>query len=48
MLPEKLSIDLTSLGQGEDRLAIVIEMVVGDDGSVTTSDMGLFQTAIAA
>ena len=37
MLPEKLSTDLTSLGEGERRLAIVIEMVVGADGAVDES-----------
>ena len=34
MLPEKLSTDLTSLNFNEDRLAIVVEMVVGADGSL--------------
>jgi VacB/RNase II family 3'-5' exoribonuclease len=37
MLPEKLSTDLTSLGEGRERLAIVIEMAVGADGTVTES-----------
>ena len=32
MLPEKLSTDLTSLADGKERLAIVIEMHVGADG----------------
>ena len=39
MLPEKLSTDLTSLNVNEDRLAIVIEMVIGADGSLKTSDL---------
>ena len=37
MLPEKLSTDLTSLGEGQRRLAIVVEMVVGPDGAVNDS-----------
>ena len=39
MLPERLSTDLTSLGQGEDRLAIVVESVVGDGGSPRASSV---------
>lgn len=39
MLPEKLSTGLTSLNAGEDRLAIVIEMVIAADGTVTASDV---------
>jgi exoribonuclease-2 len=35
MLPEKLSTDLTSLGQHEDRLALVIEFVATTSGDVT-------------
>src|SRR5271154_7088243 len=39
MLPERLSTDLTSLGEGQDRISLVIEMVVAPDGSVQTSDV---------
>jgi exoribonuclease-2 len=39
MLPERLSTDLTSLGEGQVRLAIVIEMVVAGEGTVTGSDV---------
>jgi exoribonuclease-2 len=34
MLPEKLSTNLTSLGEGQDRLAIVIQMEVDAAGSI--------------
>ena len=37
MLPEKLSTDLTSLNFNEDRLALVVDMVVGADGSLQES-----------
>src|SRR6266481_2536077 len=37
MLPEKLSTDLTSLNEDEERLAIVIEMTVQADGSLGRS-----------
>ena len=39
MLPERLSTDLTSLRQGEERLAVVVEMVVDADGRVVQSDL---------
>jgi exoribonuclease-2 len=39
MLPERLSTDLTSLGEDRDRLAIVIEMVVAADGTLKTSEI---------
>jgi len=39
MLPDRLSTDLTSLNEGEDRFAIVVEMDVAEDGSVARSDV---------
>ena len=39
MLPERLSTDLTSLGEGADRFAVVIEMIVRASGDVRTSDV---------
>jgi len=39
MLPEKLSTDLTSLNFNEERLAIVIEMMISADGSLESSDI---------
>jgi len=37
MLPEKLSTDLTSLAEGQDRMAIIVEMTVAAEGKVTES-----------
>ncbi len=39
MLPERFSTDLTSLGQDEDRAAIVIDLTVAAGGSVQASDV---------
>lgn len=39
MLPERLSTDLTSLSDRADRPAIVIEMVIGPDGTLQASDI---------
>lgn len=39
MLPEKLSTGLTSLNLNEDRLALVVDMKVGPDGSVQDSEI---------
>jgi exoribonuclease II len=36
MLPELLSTDLTSLHEGQERLAVVVEMVVAADGTVSS------------
>ncbi|MBN2070374.1 MAG: RNB domain-containing ribonuclease [Candidatus Krumholzibacteriota bacterium] len=39
MLPEKLSTDITSLNYDSDRLAIVVEILIGNDGAVKDSDI---------
>ena len=39
MLPEKLSTDLTSLNYATDRYAVIVELVVGDKGSLLSSDV---------
>src|SRR3954471_18974897 len=37
MLPEKLSTNLTSLNEGEERLAIVVQMTIAADGELRDS-----------
>jgi exoribonuclease R len=39
MLPEQLSADSSSLPKNEDKLSIVTEFVVGNDGSVHSSSV---------
>ncbi len=39
MLPDRLSTDRTSLTEGADRAAIVVEMVVEPDGTVSSADL---------
>src|SRR5277367_988282 len=39
MLPERLSTDLTSLGFGVDRVAVVVDMVYDKAGAMTGSDV---------
>jgi exoribonuclease-2 len=39
MLPTELSTDRTSLGEGQERLAIVVEMLVREDGLLAESDV---------
>jgi ribonuclease R len=39
MLPEELSTDFTSLNENEDRVALVIEMTVDENGHITSEDV---------
>jgi exoribonuclease-2 len=39
MLPERLSTDLTCLAQGQERLSVVIDMALTNDGSLGASDI---------
>ncbi len=39
MLPERLSTDLTSLGDGQERLAMVVDMLVTPEGTVAESEI---------
>ena len=39
MLPERLSTDLTSLGEGQERLSIVVEMTLAGDGTVQQGEV---------
>lgn len=39
MLPELLSTDLTSLHEGQERLSVVVDMLVADDGTVSESSI---------
>jgi len=39
MLPEKLSTNLTSLSLGDDRCAVVVELVIGEEGAVQQSSV---------
>jgi exoribonuclease-2 len=41
MLPDRLSTDLTSLAENDDRASVVIEFVVASDGSVTSHNVYL-------
>ncbi len=44
MLPEALSTDLTSLNEGVDRLAIVVDMLVAPDGAITSQ--GVYRAVV--
>jgi exoribonuclease-2 len=44
MLPVELSTDLTSLNEGVDRLAVVVDMVVAGDGAVTSR--GIYRAVV--
>jgi exoribonuclease-2 len=44
MLPEALSTDLTSLTEGTDRLAVIVDMVVANGGAVTSG--GIYRALV--
>ena len=44
MLPEKLSTDITSLNEDQDRLAMVVEMTIAADGSL--GDSAVYRAAV--
>lgn len=44
MLPEKLSTNLTSLNEGEDRLAMVVKIALDEDGDIENSS--IFQALV--
>ena len=44
MLPEQLSTGLTSLNEAADRLAVVVDMVVAPDGSITSG--GIYRALV--
>jgi VacB/RNase II family 3'-5' exoribonuclease len=48
MLPEMLSTDRTSLNEGEDRVAVVIEMMVSADGTISANRIHLARVRNAA
>jgi exoribonuclease-2 len=39
MLPERLSTDLTSLAENQERLSLVIELTIAPDGAVSAADL---------
>jgi exoribonuclease-2 len=41
MLPERLSTDLTSLNEGEDRAAVVVDMTIAENGEIRAADVYL-------
>ncbi|MFL5308441.1 MAG: RNB domain-containing ribonuclease [Polyangia bacterium] len=46
MLPESLSTDITSLNEGQERLALVIEIVVGPDGQTQPEDGHVYRAVV--
>src|SRR5579859_4875826 len=44
MLPERLSTDLTSLNENVDRPAVVVDLVVGADGSISAT--GIYRALV--